>query len=1251
MGKRIAIIVAALLLLAAAGTFYVLAYTQTGIELAAVQLSKLDRLGIHVTGVSGRLTGPIHIDRFELDNERAHVVVEDITIDLHLRWLALQTIDITALTARTATVELKTVPDEPPPETQMRFLPGFLRIAVNRAELMSVTLTTAAGQVITADRVQTAVRLRSEHLWLDDLAILSPLFTAQGDFELLAGRPVGLRFTGTGTLPQGDRPDLNLAATVAGTPDSMQFTADLRAPSAAQVKGRFTRPQGQWRVEGQATSAAFSLEPWMERPPFSLTNVALDFSAQPEAIRVNGDLTVPEFDPQPLRLEASGRYTDRTLVFTTAELRQTQGTARLKAGGRVAFVEGGPALNVAAEWTGIRWPLAGAEPLVTSPVGQLTLSGPLPYQFNVSATVAGQRIPNARGVVSGSLSREQLVITRYQIAALDGTMTGAGTLELSQPRRWTLSTTASDIDPSVLFAEFPGKIALTATATGKGLDTKADFVLAVARLQGQLRGQPLNGNGQVERDAAGWRIQNTALTLGESRLTASGTLRDMLDLRWTFTTNSLGDLVPNSQGRVRLDGSATGPLKTPHVVADVNGAGLKYADWSIGSISGKANVDLAGIAPSDLAIEARNLGSGGLRAEALSLAGQGNADAHSLDLELKSGSGTETTTAKLAITGRYADQTWTGEIASGRLDNPDGSQAVGIKEPAHVVISRDRADVERLCLFLVDSSVCGNGRWQRNGAWQVDATAEDMPLDVLRLVLRNPLRYLGTMDMQLTASGSPGVPWTGATSVVLTGGAVVYQLLSDDEKTTETIQIGSGRADLRATAENITATVGLANEAETFIAANATLTRVPGTGFGELPLTGRIRARMGDANLLPLLVAEIDNAGGVLNADVAVSGRMNAPQLDGRIELNQGELDLYRVNLALRQLEIAVTLAANQLEFKGSGHAGEGTFNLGGTLAWKNSLPAGTLELKGENLLVADLPEYRVVAAPDLHFLIDGRTIAASGEVFIPSARIQPTDLSGAVQISPDSRLLQEKPAEIGSNFSVSSEIRIRLGDDVQLDTFGLQGKLAGSVGTTTSTGDIAVGRGELSVSNGKYEAYGQNLDIARGRLLFDASPLDDPGLDIQAERTIDTVKVGLNVRGTLREPRFGFYSEPSMTQTQIMSYLLVGKPIDDLQNRDTAAVGSARDTLALQGGGLIAAQLGRRLGLGQVGVETNSANDTSLVLGRFLSPRLFVSYGISLTESINTLKLRYTISDRWVLKTEAGEDQSADVEFTIERP
>jgi translocation and assembly module TamB len=456
---------------------------------------------------------------------------------------------------------------------------------------------------------------------------------------------------------------------------------------------------------------------------------------------------------------------------------------------------------------------------------------------------------------------------------------------------------------------------------------------------------------------------------------------------------------------------------------------------------------------------------------------------------------------------------------------------------------------------------------------------------------------------------------------------------------------------LRAAADSVSAAMGLAVSAESFIAANMTLTRLPDVEFADSPLSGQVRGRMADANLLPLLIPEIDHAAGVLTADVTLSGQLAAPQIDGRIELNRGELDLYRLNLALRQMELGLTLAANRLQFTGGGRAGDGSWNLGGMLAWRDGSPGGTLQFKGENLLVADLPEYRVVASPNLEFNIDGRNLNASGEVFIPSARIQPRDLSGAVQISPDSHLVQEEPAAASGRFAVSSDIRIRLGEDVQLDTFGLEGKLGGSVATITRTGEIAVGSGELSVADGKYEAYGQRLDITRGRLLFDTSPLDDPGLDIQAERTIETIKVGLNVRGTLRDPRFGFYSQPSMSQTQILSYLLVGKPIDDMQSGDAATVGSARDTLTMQGGGFLAAQLGRRIGLEEVGVQTLSDNQTALVLGKFLSPRLFVSYGISLTESINTFKLRYTISDRWVLKTEAGENQSADVEFTIERP
>ena len=67
-------------------------------------------------------------------------------------------------------------------------------------------------------------------------------------------------------------------------------------------------------------------------------------------------------------------------------------------------------------------------------------------------------------------------------------------------------------------------------------------------------------------------------------------------------------------------------------------------------------------------------------------------------------------------------------------------------------------------------------------------------------------------------------------------------------------------------------------------------------------------------------------------------------------------------------------------------------------------------------------------------------------------------------------------------------------------------------------------------------------------------------------------------------------------------------------------------------------------------GIEQNLANEASLVLGKYLSPRLYVSYGISLAEAINTFKMRYTINDRWTIKTEAGKEVSADIVYTVEK-
>ena len=143
---------------------------------------------------------------------------------------------------------------------------------------------------------------------------------------------------------------------------------------------------------------------------------------------------------------------------------------------------------------------------------------------------------------------------------------------------------------------------------------------------------------------------------------------------------------------------------------------------------------------------------------------------------------------------------------------------------------------------------------------------------------------------------------------------------------------------------------------------------------------------------------------------------------------------------------------------------------------------------------------------------------------------------------------------------------------------------------------------------------------------------------------------VAVNVRGQLDQPFITITSTPAMSSNEALSYLLTGRSVDTLQSGEVQALDSAAQSLAISGGGLLLGGIGSRLGLDEVSVESSGTDDTAVVLGKYLNPKLFVSYGISIAEAINTIKLRYTLNEKWSLKAEAGLDQSADIEYRIER-
>ncbi len=1256
MRRRLLIAALLLLILAPFILLGIVLYTPAGLQLVAGQLGRLERFGVHITGLSGTLSGPLRVKLFELDHPRVHIVVHDIVIEPQLRGLLLQTLKASSVTARDAVVTLRDA-DMPPSTKPPRFVPQFLRVDADNVVLTRVRYVQPNGTVIEAGRAQgrgtiTARTLRIRDGRIVDGRINDLPVDATGTLTLHAARPMGMEGTATGHL-QMSGVVLALDGTAKGTFDRLELAGQLKQPQRATATGVLTRPDERWNIAGHVDATTFALDPWMQKPPFSLRNVSLDVQANPDGIGVAGNVGIPELDSKDLTIEASGNYAKRVLTIASSDIALNDSPAKVHAKGTVTFDGDAPTLDMAARWEDLQWPLHG-DAVVTSATGEGTLRGAMPYDFATTARVDGPNLPPAQGSARGVLTKEQLTVAQYDVKAFDGTVTGNAQLQFAQPRAWKLTTRADDINPVELHKEFPGRIDVRAEAEGKGFDKRANFRLALTSLRGTLRNEPVRARGTVQRDGKTWQVSDARLTFGGARATLNGKLRDTIEAQWSINAPALDRLLPEAAGSIESTGSASGTLKAPHVVAKLHGENLRYEGWLARQLEIDADVDAAGGNPSRLTVQARQLGRGSPLIDRLQVTGTGVATDHRIGLDVTGVPPQPQLGAPHAvmeIAGRYDKEVWNATITTTELSTGSPNQQLKIPEPATALASRDRAQLENFCLVIGAGRMCAEGKWQRGGAWQGTVSGYEIPLASVLPPSGAEAEIAGRIEGRVHAFGTAGQPWQGEAGARIIDAAIIYRPPGAEP---ETLNLGTGGLAATATPQRIDFSFGIQAFTDTFLYASARLQRDGRNDILNLPLTGDMRARAADANILPLVFPEIDHAAGLLTANATFGGTLALPELNGRIELANGEFDSYRVNLALRDLGVVADLENTSLRFRGKARAGEGQLQADGQLTWHAGASKGELHVSGQNLLVSDLPDYRVVASPDLRFLVDGSRIDVAGDVKIPSARVQPAQLTGAVKVSDDARYVGEHPAERAGRYVVHSNVRIEMGDDVRVDAFGLQGRIVGGVGTTTQTGTTPIGRGELSVADGRYEALGQKLEINRGRLLFDSSPLDDPGLDIEARRRIETTEVGLNVRGTLQEPRLTFFSDPSMPQSQIVAYLLTGKSSDTLTGSEASSLNSARDSLAMQGGGFLASQLGRRIGLEEVGVEStvNSAGqaNTALVLGKFLSPRLFVSYGISLTELSNTVKLRYTISDKWVFKTEAGENQSADLEYATER-
>jgi len=429
---------------------------------------------------------------------------------------------------------------------------------------------------------------------------------------------------------------------------------------------------------------------------------------------------------------------------------------------------------------------------------------------------------------------------------------------------------------------------------------------------------------------------------------------------------------------------------------------------------------------------------------------------------------------------------------------------------------------------------------------------------------------------------------------------------------------------------------------------------VRGLNQASTQINGRMSASLPDLAPFAVFAPQLANVHGRMDAQGSVTGTLQEPAITGQVSAAELAADVPAVGLHLKNGRLDVR-PSSQTEFQVSGgvESGGGALKFDGTASTDGAV---NMQLNGDRFLAADIPGAKVIISPDLDMVRNAERTTLTGKVTIPEADVNlqklPRGGDKAQAASPDVVVIdagktQEEVAE--QAIPLFADITIALGEKVNLTGFGLQAQVAGQLDVRERPGTDTVGSGTVQVS-GRYKAYGQDLTIQQGELLYANTPLDNPRLRIEATRTVEEVVAGLRVRGSAQSPELTVFSDPPMGQANALSYIVAGKPLDDIGSGEGEgdAVQAATRSLGAAAGGLLAKNVGRRLGADELSVKDDEMiGGAALTVGQYLSPRVYLSYGVGLFEPGEVVTLRYKINRDLSVQAQRGpEDTRAGIEY-----
>jgi translocation and assembly module TamB len=837
-------------------------------------------------------------------------------------------------------------------------------------------------------------------------------------------------------------------------------------------------------------------------------------------------------------------------------------------------------------------------------------------------------------------------------------------------------------NPATFGSPLAGSISGSFDGSGR-LGANWHGALALALEPSTLAGAPLWGHAKLAADRQRVSNADVDLHLGPNVLAASGSFGSARDqLAWRLDASQLGVLGAGFGGTLRGNGTVAGSMESPALTATLNGQDLRLmGKHSIRSLRASANLG-AGLGPNaPLAndVQILDYSSGKTHVAQAQLVTTGTRAAHTLRLSARSNDFDALAEAR----GGWTANSWNGTVSALqnrglyaftlqapvplRIATPSGAGFAGLAKPEQVVFN---GAVIRLPAgsINVESLVKLGPRWNSRGSATgvtLKYLAEVAP--ALRDSLGGDLTLGAQWALDLRTAGATG----GAPAV--DGNVHVFREAGDLIAGAEVpVALGlrqlDARADVAGGALRVQLKVDGARAGRASI--DGTTQMLQGRLGNDSPLRLTASADMGSiAWLAPLAGQPGLQLDGRLQVAVTGGGTLGTPSLTGNINGDALAVRWPDQGVRLSGGELRAVLAGDQLQLQRLALQGQhGNAVADGTVRFGAGEPAMQLKLVANKLDAMSRPDRTVVLSGQATLVRDAHRFALDGNFRVDRALVElapqgrPTLSDDVVVLGRGAPPAQEKPE---ATVPLAIDLTADLGNDFRLRGMGIDANLLGSV-RLRKTGDRAPRiNGTIRGVGGTYAAYGQNLSIERAVLTFSGA-YDNPSLDILAvrkrpdgEQLSDTnVEAGVQVRGTALAPQAKLVSTPNVSESDKLSWLVLGHGMDGTSTGEADVLGAAAGALlgGKGGGGGFGSKLSNALGVDELSFHqatdlgTGRApglESTVVTVGKRISQRLYLSFDQGAATTSSVVRLRYKINPRVTLQFQTGTNTALDVLYS----